>query len=110
MASVQNIGQCLQIVHVDILYFILLTHILFIMWLKIEVFSVSSDKFSLRKLPTPTAFPSLLLSLTGKVLSTKNIYFFFKKITDFAKITIFLLILFHISRMFITLQILYKLL
>ena len=79
------------------------------MWLKIEVFSVSSDKFSLRKLPTPTAFPSLLLSLTGKVLSTKNIYFFYK-ITDFAKITIFLLILFHISRMFITLQILYKLL
>ena len=80
MASVQNIGQCLQIVHVDILYFILLTHILFIMWLKIEVFSVSSDKYSLRKLPTPTAFPSLLLSLTGKVLSTKNIYFFLKKL------------------------------
>ena len=32
-----------------------------------------------------------------------------KKFTDFAKITIFLLILFHINRMFITLQILYKL-
>lgn len=106
MASVQDIGQCLQIVHVDILYFILLTHILFIMWLKIEVFSVSSDKFSLRKLPTPTAFPSLLLS-DGK-FEYENIYFL--KITDFAKITIFLLILFHISRMFITLQILYKLL
>lgn len=56
MASVQDIGQCLQIVHVDILYFILLTHILFIMWLKIEVFSVSSDKFSFET-PDPDRFP-----------------------------------------------------
>ena len=36
-------------------------------------------------------------------------HLFLKKFTDFAKITIFLLILFHINRMFITLQILYKL-
>ena len=39
----------------------------------------------------------------------KDIIKWKEEITDFAKITIFLLILFHISRMFITLQILYKL-
>ncbi|HBW11217.1 MAG TPA: hypothetical protein DEG12_04210 [Alistipes sp.] len=49
-----------------------------------------------------------LLSSIGEVFKYSG-HLFLKKFTDFAKITIFLLILFHINRMFITLQILYKL-